>query len=108
METRSTDSSAVHSPPAVRRLVAALGIYALVSGSVTLLGWRLHIPRLTDWDGNGIAMFVNTALAGVAAGIALLLLAVGRRWSLIAAGVLGIIAAGIGAATLFEHATGID
>src|SRR5439155_20651707 len=55
-----------------------------------------------------IAMFVNTALAGIAAGIALMLLAVDRRWSLIAAGVLGVIVAGIGAATMFEHATGID
>lgn len=33
------------------------GAYATVAGLVTLLGWMLNRPRLTDWINSGIAMF---------------------------------------------------
>jgi signal transduction histidine kinase len=82
------------------------GAYALLGGAVTLLGWFANLPRLTDWNGDGIAMFANTAVAAVAVGAALVLLAMrrGRRVAI----VLALAVALIGGATLCEHVFGID
>ena len=88
-----------------RRVAGLLGGFALVGGAVTLLGWQLDLPRLTDWYANNISMQPNTAVAAVVAGVALLLLSRNlRRW----AALLGALVALIGGATLFEHLTGIS
>jgi PAS domain S-box-containing protein len=82
-----------------------MGVYAALGGLVTLAGWAFNIQRFADWEGSGISMMPNTAVAAVAAGTALVLLAFGRRWGSAA---LGVFAGLIGATALFEHFTGID
>lgn len=87
------------------RLIAlVLGIFATVGGALSFVGWATDRPLLADWDGDGIAIQPNTALAAVFAGIALLLLSLGHRKSALAPGVL---AGLIGASALFQIATGI-
>ena len=90
------------------RVVAAAAAYAVAGGAVTLLGWILDSPRLTDWANIGISMFPNTALCASLTGVALLLLTrhrAGER-SRTAPRILGIIVAVIGGLTLFEHVSG--
>ncbi|OYW18250.1 MAG: hypothetical protein B7Z55_10975, partial [Planctomycetales bacterium 12-60-4] len=84
------------------------GIYALLGGGITLVGWYAHVPWLTNWNGDGIAMFVNTALMAVAGGAALALQNWRAKWAVVSARVLGLSVAFIGSATLFEHLSGID
>src|SRR4051812_4611470 len=88
--------------------VRGLAGYAIIGGSVTLIGWVAHIPRLTDWNDNGIAMFANTALAAVCSGVAVLVLAARKKWSGAIGCALGIVVFLIGSATLIEHITAIN
>src|SRR5215468_3550563 len=75
---------------------------------VTLAGWALEIPRLTDWKNDGISMFPNTAVCAVLSGGGLLSNALrGRRWRTLTS-VLGAVVALIGGATLLEHLTGLS
>ncbi len=92
-----------------RRAGLLLGIFATIGGLVSFLAWPLDMPRLADWDGDGITIQPNTALAVVAAGVALILLALDLRRAAIPFGAL---CALIGATVLFQHASamtlGID
>ncbi|MFL5329494.1 MAG: ATP-binding protein [Gemmataceae bacterium] len=82
-----------------------LGTLALVGGVTTMVGWAGDWPFLTQWGGHGISMFVNTAIAAVCAGGALLLLSRRQsRWVSVLGGIAGL----IGMATLFEHLFGVD
>ncbi len=56
-----------------RALVLLLATYAIAGGLVTLVGWTIEAPRLTDWRNDGISMFPNPSLAAILAGIALVL-----------------------------------
>ncbi len=91
------------------RISLAGAWYAIVGGAITLLGWLLHLQRLTDWNNSGIAMFVNTALCSVAAGPAILLLRRGRlqnpvvRWTIRGLGLVPLV---IGGLTLSQHIFG--
>jgi signal transduction histidine kinase/CheY-like chemotaxis protein len=76
---------------------------ALVGSLTTLLGWALGLPRLTDWDGNGISMFPNTALCAGMSGLALIL---ARRRAVVRT--LGTLVATVGGLTLFEHLSGVN
>lgn len=91
--------------PRVRRTAVALGVLAILTGACTFLGWVLDVPRLADWLGSGVAMQPNTAIALVAAGSAIVVLAFGERGP---AAAFGAVAGLIGAATLFEHLSGIS
>jgi PAS domain S-box-containing protein len=71
-----------------------------MTGFICVAGWSFGIPILTDWQGNGIAMFVNTAIASVCAAAAILCLC--YRYPLPAM-VLGSLAGLIGLATLVEQ-----
>lgn len=85
---------------------AGLGLYAILGGALVLTGWLADVPILTAWDGTGISMMPNAAVCAMGAGAALTALAFGaRRWLVVG---LGIFVALIGAATLFEFATGMD
>jgi two-component system, cell cycle sensor histidine kinase and response regulator CckA len=87
-----------------RRLAMALGVYALVAGTLSFLGWAGDVRRLTDWIDNGISIQPNTAIGAMAAGAALVLL---PRFGRISAP-FALLAGLIGTATLFEHLTGTD
>ena len=91
-----------------RRSAFVLATYALAAGLVTLIGWFAHIPRLTDWVDNGIAMFANTALAASCAGAAIILASTSSAWAKRVARLLGAVVFAIGGATLFQHIAGID
>jgi hypothetical protein len=54
-----------------RRSAIMLGIFATLGGIVSLVGWGFDIPRLTDWDNDGISIQPNTAIAAACAGFAL-------------------------------------
>src|SRR5688572_13013582 len=96
-----TGRLATPDPPGATRAITGLaGAYLLVGGLISLMGWVLDLPRLTDWENDGISTQPNAALATLCAGGSLLLIRVGRRrWSIpFAAMVLF-----IGGATLLEH-----
>jgi PAS domain S-box-containing protein len=88
-----------------RRVAAALSAYALAAGAVSFTGWAADVRRLTDWFDRGISIQPNTAVAAMAAGAALLLFTQLRRPA--SAG-FALLAGLIGAATLFEHLSGVD
>ena len=88
-----------------QRVLTILGGYVAAAALTSFIGWPANLPYLTDWARSGISTQPNAAIAAGAAGLALLLIAAGReRAALLAAGV----ATAIGAATGFEHLTGID
>ncbi len=87
------------------RLLAA---YAFAAGFVTLVGWFAHLPRLTDWDNDEIAMFANTAVMAVCAGASLWLLTITWKPAVAVSRVLASFVLLLGTATLFQHFTGID
>src|SRR5688572_23788729 len=89
-------------------LAGGLGAYSFAGGCAALIGWAAHIPRLTNWTGDGIAMFVNTAIMAVCAGAALALRTLERQWATRVTRVLGLFVAILGAATLFQHISGIN
>ena len=80
------------------------GLYPLIGGVVSLLGWVIDVQRLTAWD-NRMSIQPNPSLAAAAAGTALVLVALGRTR---AVGWLGFGVFLIGAGTLFEHASGAN
>lgn len=84
---------------------ALLALYAVIGGSVSLLGWVLDRQELADWFGAGITIQPNRAAAGMLAGLALILLSFGLNRL---AAIPGMIAGLIGLATLVQYATAID
>jgi len=91
-------------------IVWLTGAYATACGVVTLAGWFFQLPRLTDWAGDDISMFPNTAVCAMLCGIALLLLSVqhpGRLRRIVAASLSGFVCA-LAVATLFQHISAID
>jgi signal transduction histidine kinase/ActR/RegA family two-component response regulator len=87
------------------RVATILAAYAVIGAALTLAGWIFDLRRLADWDADGIAQMPNNAVAVALAGVAILCAAFGKNG---AARVLAGVCAGIAAATLFEHATGMD
>ena len=102
-----SDSAAAR-PELTFRVLIYLAAYALAAGLATLAGWWADVPRLTDWLGSGISMFPNAAVTAACTGAALLLVTFRNRISSLIAGFLGTLVAIVGAATLFQHITGID
>jgi len=86
-----------------RRWAIGFAIFALVGGVLTLTGWLADLPRLTDWLGNGIAMFPNTAIATICCSLAALLQIHPRRWAAVLSAFFALCTALIGGAVLFEH-----
>ncbi len=86
-----------------RALSVSLGAVAFLGGLLSLLGWVLDVPRLTDWFGNGISTQANTAVGITVSGAALVLLGLGWRRT---GAILGALVAALGMATLFEWLTG--
>lgn len=91
--------------PVASRIVLVAGVYTAVAGLVSFVGWLTDIPRLTDWDNNGISIQPNTTIAAMAAGAALILLAFDRKR---ASRALGAMAGLIGATALLQYLTGLN
>ena len=81
------------------------GAYALIGGIVSFSGWAFGIQRLTDWNGSGIAMKANTAIAIAVAGAGLLVTVTRPDAHRLGRG-LGLFVAALGGLTLLEHLTG--
>jgi signal transduction histidine kinase len=81
-----------------------LSLYPLVGGLLSFAGWALDVPRLTDWQGNGISIQPNASLLAAAASAAVLLIVAGRS---AAAAFAATAVAVIGALTLFENVSGL-
>ncbi len=93
-----------------RGVSVATAVYAIVGGTITLLGWVLDVQRMTDWRNDNISMFANTAACVVMGGVALLCL-VGPGDGLLRlsiARVLAVAIAMVGSLTLIEHLFNID
>jgi signal transduction histidine kinase len=93
-----------------RAVSAAAAAYAIAAGLITLIGWALDLPRLTDWNNGGISMFPNTAACVVAGGAALILLNIDRgtgKWFFAVRVLAGGVAL-VGGLTLFEHVTDVN
>ncbi len=86
-------------------VAAALGLYALVGGLISLIGWVADASRLTDWDSDGISIQPNATLAAAAAGASIILLVRGYKKT---AAILGILVGGIGATALLQYLSGIN
>ncbi len=91
----------------VRALPIAGGIYALVAGTISLMGWILDAPLLADWDGDGISIKANPSICIILAAIGLLawIVTPSKRWIPITAGAITATIAGL---TLSQHLTGVD
>ncbi|MDI1241020.1 MAG: sensor histidine kinase [bacterium] len=88
-------------------LVGTAGFFALACGATAMLGWAADVPRLIDWDGDGITIKFNPALAIALLGSALVCHTRFPQWqSLIRA--LAVLGALIGFATLLQHLTGLN
>jgi hypothetical protein len=77
----------------------SLGLYACLVGLTSFIGWAADVRRLTDWYNSGISIQPNTTIAAMAAGAAVVLLALNRTR---AATALGLIAGLLGATSIFH------
>jgi signal transduction histidine kinase/ActR/RegA family two-component response regulator len=93
-----------------RGVSIAAAVYAIVGGAVGFSGWALDLPRLTDWNNEGISMFPNTALCAALSGTALLLLVSKKQSSRsrTMSRALAAFVATIGGLTLLEHITDVN
>jgi signal transduction histidine kinase len=84
--------------------------YAMLGGGITLAGWALDVPRLTDWRNDGISMFVNPAMCIVICGVALACLVTGTRpgWRRYVVWLLATVVATVAVLTIFELSTDIN
>ena len=88
-----------------KAVVTTLGCYTVVGGVISLLGYVMDVPRLTDWGDTGISIQPNAAVAVIATGATMLCLQAGR---VRLATILALLAGLIGASTLFQYLSGIN
>jgi PAS domain S-box-containing protein len=91
-----------------RKLAIYLCCYALIAGTIALLGWVTNSPRLTDWINSGISIFPNTAVAAILLSLAVFFGLKETPSARVASRAFGTVVALIGAATLLEHISGLD
>lgn len=91
----------------VTRIAYGAAVYVVVGGLLSLMGWVLDVPRLSDWVGGGIAMKANAASCAILAGCGLFVavLAPAFRQTI---RFLGLFVAAIGSLTLFQHVSGVN
>ncbi len=94
-----------------RRISIAAGVFAMVVGVATLIGWTFHVPRLMDWNNSGITMKANTSICVMLLGAALVFANYSARFTLpmfVAAGFAGAIAVLTLSQYVFDINLGID
>lgn len=92
-------------PRWARNLRFGFAAYALLGASVSLVGWALDVPGLTDWDASGISIQPNAAVAFFVASLASLLISLGYRKAALP---LGILIATAGVLSVYQLQTGAD
>jgi hypothetical protein len=100
----SQTSNPSHTLNASVLITTVCSVFAIAGGLITLTGYLLNEPRLTDWNNSGISMFPNAAACAVISGIGLLLLA--RKDGM--ARTLACLLAIVGGLTLLEHIAGLN
>jgi signal transduction histidine kinase/ActR/RegA family two-component response regulator len=88
-----------------RRLSTALGLYALLGGTISFSGWAFDIPRLADWFNDGVSIQPNTCVLIALAGAAALLVRFEHRWITLT---FGAFVAAAGGLNLLQHIMGAD
>jgi len=83
----------------------AFSLYGLFGGLLSLLGWVLDMPRLADWEGDGISIQPNAAAATIGSSVALLLAVSGRKMP---AAFIGALVMTLGILTAFENLSGVN
>lgn len=104
-ESLSESSSMPTARVTARRVGVAAAAYTALAGAVTLLGWLLDLPALTDWFNTGISTLPNTAIATLLLAFALFFVLTTRRKPTL---VLAAAATFIALVTLFEHISGFN
>src|ERR1051325_10292564 len=83
--------------------------YVLAAGLLTMLGWVLDRPRLTDWINSGISAFPNAAICAILSVIALRGLVPKPAWvSQNITRIFASIVTLLGSLTLLEHLFGLN
>lgn len=85
--------------------VITLGLYALVGGFLSFLGWAADVPRLADWFNLGISIQPNTTVAVIFSGAAMLAIAFGYLRTTAALGVVVLL---IGLSALAQWVVGVQ
>ena len=91
----------------IEAIIIVTGLYVFAGGLISLLGWVLNIPRLADWDLDGISIKANPSICLIGAGAGLLLwhFFPHRKWAVRSTGVLITAIAGL---TLVEYISGLN
>ncbi len=94
----------------LRAIATSAGLFGVLGGIVTLLGWALNIPRMTDWLHSGISMFPNAAIGGMLIGVALIILAwSGRSRTLrVLSRTAALFCALLSGLVLYQHLVGVN
>jgi signal transduction histidine kinase/ActR/RegA family two-component response regulator len=86
-------------------ILRGIAVYVLLAATTSLAGWVFDVPRLTDWDNDGISIQPNATVAAITSAVALLLLA-SQRTHL--AALCACVVMAIGSATIVEYVSGLD
>lgn len=94
----------------LRAIATSAGLFGVLGGIVTLLGWALNVPRMTDWLHTGISMFPNAAICGVLIGVTLIILAWSGRSRVLqnASRVAALFCALFSGLVLYQHLSGTN
>ena len=94
----------------LRTIATSAGLFGVLGSIVTLLGWALDAPWMTDWLRTGICMFPNAAICSMLIGGAIVILAwSGRsRSRRNIARIAAILCALLSGLVLYQHLTGIN
>ncbi|MBP9663385.1 MAG: PAS domain-containing protein [Pyrinomonadaceae bacterium] len=87
------------------RIAFLFGLYALIGGLISFIGWSANIKVLTDWEGSGVSIQPLTTVAAGLCGVAVILTVLGAPR---AAGAVGGAVAVIGLSSIIQTAAGID
>jgi len=94
----------------LRGIATVAGLFGVLGGIVTLLGWALDVPWMTDWLHTGICMFPNAAICGALIGVALIILAWSGRSRTLRnlSRVTALFCAVFSGLVLYQHLTGTN
>jgi len=94
----------------LRAIATSAGLFGVIGSIVTLLGWGLDVPGMTDWLRTGICMFPNAAVCSALVGVAIITLAWSGRSRALrnTARIVALLCALLSGLVLYQHLTGIN